>query len=159
MQSEYKHCDTSDACLSLHDCVASKVSLENGVLSFYFDNGIWICPTHETNDSGEVVRSDAARVDWFLQDLSEPSITVYVFTEKRFRRAIRKEWSLEKLLDAINSEKCSLEFLYRYKDDNEEIISCVLGFRKRPFSKECQIQIAFSRVEYRWNDLCKDKVW
>ena len=38
----YKHCDISDKYVSLHDCHASNILYENGVMTFIFPNGIWI---------------------------------------------------------------------------------------------------------------------
>lgn len=39
----YLHSD-NDEFISLHDCHATKVLFENGVLTFVFEDGFWIIP-------------------------------------------------------------------------------------------------------------------
>ena len=85
-------------------------------------------------------------------------ITVYVFYRKR-NKAIRKEWSADKLLKRINSGKYSLEFLYQYRDFNSRILKCMLVKGKKRYFRECEIIIATDKVTYCWNKLCEDRKW
>jgi len=39
----YLHCDHEEKHLTLHDCRATRVSLEDGELVFHFPNGFCIC--------------------------------------------------------------------------------------------------------------------
>jgi len=157
--SEYKHYDTEDEFLSLHDCNTEKVLFENGILSFYFENGFWITPEHKSSNLEQTVRTDFAKVDFHLAYGDEGDITIYVFSKKAFGKVIREEWKLNKLINAINSGSCRLEFLYQYKGYNELIIECCLWFDKKPYYKECQLKISETEVVYCWNNLCEDKIW
>ena len=155
----YKHCDIDDKFITLHDCYAKNIRIEDGVVSFYFENGFWVTPDHEHNDLSETVRTDSSKVDFCIEQENCEEVTVHVLKKNFFKSTVRKEWSLNKLADFVNNRGFSLEFLYQYKSYNEQMIDCQLHFDKRPYSYECQLKIPVSKVVYCWNDLCKDKTW
>ena len=97
----WKHCDTTDEYISLHDCHGTKVSYEEGILTFGFEDGIWIVPGHPDNTVGKTVRTDGAEVKFFLESADESDITIYVF-EKKGKKTIRKEWELSNLLEHVS---------------------------------------------------------
>lgn len=158
-ESAYKHYDTDDRFLSLHDCYAQKVSFKNGILSFYFENGFWITSEHELNCLEKTVRTDSSKVEFHFSQNDENDVTFYVFSKTIFGKVVREEWQLNKLINAINSNNCKLEFLYQYKGYNEQIIECWLWSDKKPYHKECQLKISATKVVYCWNDLCEEKTW
>ncbi len=43
----FNHLDTDDSAITLHDCNATHVTVEENCISFYFDNGFWIMPDHK----------------------------------------------------------------------------------------------------------------
>ncbi len=43
-----------------HDCTTDKIYYENGVLRFSLPDGLWVTPRHKDNDTGKVLRTDAA---------------------------------------------------------------------------------------------------
>ena len=45
----YRHNQNHSRHISLHDCRAERMTLENGVLSLIFPDGIWVTPEHEEN--------------------------------------------------------------------------------------------------------------
>ena len=155
----YKHNDTDNKYLTLHDCKATEISFENGVLSFFFEEGFWIAPTHPENGTGNTVRTDNSRVDFHLGRETDADVLVYVFTKKAFGKVIREDIPLTKLISDINSKKCTIEFLYQYYDENSEIIKCVLWYKKRPYYRDCQIELYLTGEVYRWNDIRTDEVW
>lgn len=152
----FNHYDTNEKNICLHDCTAKKVKIKNDNLIFYFNDGFWICTQHENNKLNETVRTDKSKVKYHLTDIND--ITVYVFYRKR-NKAIRKEWSVDKLLKRINSGKYSLEFLYQYRDFNSRILKCMLVKGKKRYFRECEIIIATDKVTYCWNKLCEDRKW
>ena len=150
----YKHCETDDEHISLHDCHATNVTYENGALTFFFDEGIWI----SSDTINKTVRTDKACVKCYLEIGEECDVDIYVF-EKKFKRIIRKEVQIFRLLESINSKKYTLEFLYQYKGYNSRVIDCWLWSDRKPFHKECQIKLRIEKVEYCWNNLREDRVW
>ena len=64
--------------LTLHDCIADKISVEKGSLHFHLPDGFWVTPHHKENASGKTVRTDASTVSFSTEDIDE--ITVCVFT-------------------------------------------------------------------------------
>lgn len=155
----YKHCDTDSTFITLHDCYSKKISLNDDILSFDFENGFWITSGHKHNNLNETVRTDPSRVDFCIRQDDCDEMTIYVFQKKFFGSTIRKEWSLDKLIDLVNNRGFSIEFLYQYESCNAQIIVCWLHFNKKPYHYECQIKISVSKVIYYWNNLCKNQKW
>ncbi len=150
----YKHCD-DDRFISLHDCHATEVLYENGILTFVFDDGIWIAKGHPSNVVDKIVRTDVAEVKFCLETGDEYDISLYVF-ERKLKNVVRKEWELSKLIKCVNDEKYTLEFLYQYKGFNSMIIECWLWSDKKPYHRECELKLSLTDVKYYWNNLCED---
>ena len=77
----YKHndCDSYHGHkLTLHDCRAEKIIYNKGILSFYMSDGFWITPHHEASNLENTVRTDAARVDFKVDDILDASVDVYI---------------------------------------------------------------------------------
>lgn len=155
----FSHCDSSEKHLSLHDCIAEQAYFKDGVLGFDFSNGFWILSDHPESHLSQTVRTDFSRAEFILENGEAYDVTVYVFSRTWFKKNIGTEWPLQKLIDRINSGKCRLEFLYQYIDGNARIIECELRSEKRPYRRECLIQISAPKVNYSWNKLCEDKPW
>ena len=154
----WKHCDTTDEYISLHDCHATKVSYEKGILTFGFEDGIWVVSGHPDNLVDKTVRTDEAEVKFFLEGRDESGLSIYVFKEVG-SKVIRKTWELSNLLDHVNRGKGTLEFLYQYKGYGTLIIECWLWSKKKPYHKECQMKLFLTGAEYCWNDLSEDRAW
>jgi len=154
----YTHIDTDDSVLSLHDCCADRIQFEDGILSFYFPDGFWIPPLHPANTSSEIVRTDAARVDYHIEGAHDVSIEV--FRKNIFKQTICTQWTLEELIRRVNHKSFRLEFIYQYKNHTDLLWICWLHFDKKPYHYECRIYIcAPSKTEYLWNNLCSDRTW
>ena len=154
----WKHCDTTDKFISLHDCHATKVAYEQGILTLGFEDGIWVCPGHPDSTIDKTVRTDGAEVRFFLEFGDESDITIYIY-EEMGKKTIRKEWELSNLLEHVNSGKGTLEFLYQYKGYGTWILECWLWSKKKPYHRECELKISLTGAEYCWNDLCEDREW
>lgn len=154
----WKHCDRTDEYISLHDCHATKIAFEKGVLTFGFADGIWVCPGHPNSTIDKTVRTNEAEVRFFLESGDESDITIYVF-EAEGKKTLRKEWELANLLEHVNSGKGTVEFLYQYKGYGSWIMECWLWSGKKPYHRECELKISLTGVEYCWNDLCEDREW
>ena len=155
----FSHCDRDERYLSLHDCIAERAYFEDGKLGFQFDDGFWVSPDHPENNLSNLVRTDSSKVEYTLENGTSYDVTVYVFKENIFKKTIRIEWTMQELLDNINSGKCELEFLYQYVACASRIVECELKLNKKPYRMECIIKISAPKVSYYWNNLREDCVW
>lgn len=156
----FKHNDPDcyhDKELTLHDCVAENVVHKDSVLSFHFSDGFWIMPQHEANSFDKTIRTDAAQVDFYMEDINDVSIEVHV--RNIFRSTKVEFWNAEDLLHAINNGKLTIEFLYQYRTYFEQMWRCVLCSKKKPYYRECYLHIPGADAIYRWNDLLPHREW
>lgn len=158
----YKHndCDAYHGQkLTLHDCVAEKITYENGILSFWLSDGFWITPSHEASDLENVIKTDAARVDFKVDDIDD--VSVDVFTRKRsiIKRTIVEYWDAQELIEAVNNGKCIIEFVYQYRTYFEQMWYCAIRSSKKPYYRDCYLHIPNTEAVYRWNELRPDHTW
>ena len=155
----FAHHDRDEDLFSLHDCITNHVCFQDNVWSFDFPDGFWVLPDHPESRIDKAVRSDPAQVEYTLMD-NEYDVTIYVFEKSLFGQIVRKEWSIGDLVDKINSGKCKLEFLYRYNQgEHNAVWRCNLRTSKKPYFKDCWIEITYALVQYEWNRLCEDRIW
>ena len=145
--------------LSLHDCTADKISFEQDTLRFYFPDGFWITPHHKENAFGKVAKSDASAVSFSVGNVDE--ITVRVFTKKwcRWRKTRVEDWRVEQLIAAVNSKKCTIEFITQYRSNYEQMWHCVIHSEKKPYYRECQLYLPGAEATFFWNDIRPDREW
>jgi len=155
----FSHCDHNEKYLTLHDCIAERAYFENGILGFEFNDGFWISPDHPDSDLTKVVRTDFSKAEFTLEDGADYDVTIYVFKETFHKRTIRTEWTIQDLINKINSGTCRLEFLYQYIGYHSRIIECELRLDKKPYHMECIMKISASKVSYYWNNLREDRPW
>ena len=156
----FKHND-SDVChdntLTLHDCVADKVSLSNNTLRFTLPDGLWVTPLHEENTSDKTIKTDAAVVDFFVETLND--IKVCVFTRTFFGKIHVETWDIHTLVNAIKNGECTLEFITQYRTHFEQMWQCVLRGKKKPYYRECQLHLPGAEATFRWNDVQPNREW
>ncbi len=163
VNNNFKHIDPDvfhDKELTLHDCIADKIWLENDSLFFSLPNGFWVTPHHEANFSGKTVRTDAAAVSFSIEDIND--ITVQVFTRHRwlwFRRRSAEHWDMEQLISAVNSGRCSIEFITQYRSYYEQMWHCAIRADRKPYYRECQLFLPKTEAVFYWNDLRLDHEW
>lgn len=154
----YKFCDSDGKYNSLHDCIATKVTLENGILSFYFPDGFWILHNHINNPYKKALRTSEAKVSFELLFHDDIDVKVHVFTSKK-RRIFRNKIGINDLIRLINQEHYYLEFLSRYTRDFQSIrFDCWL-YSNSNIHNECELIISTDKVLYQWNQLCEDRPW
>lgn len=156
---KFSHCDHNEKHLTLHDCIAERAYLENGTLGFEFNDGFWVSPDHPESNLSELVRTDFSKVEYTLESSIGCDVVVYVFERTLFKKTVRTEWTVEQLVEKINSGKCRLEFLYQYIDCNCRIVECALRSDKKPYYRECLMWIYAPEVSYYWNNLREDRPW
>lgn len=156
----YKYCHhtsteiiTEDTNISLHDCRATQIVLEDGIFSFIIPDGFWI----KTNDSSSetLFYTDKAQVNFPLLYSSDVAVTIYIFIEKN-GKVIREELTIEEFMHQINNKLCSLEFLYSYIGYQTFKFDCWIWFDEEPYHKECELTISSKEMVYQWNNMYKE---
>lgn len=160
-ETNYKYHDGKDSNISLHDCRATRASVNNGILSFYFPDGFWIGENHSENYLKKTVSTDESKVDFHLTHKSDDDVTIHIFTDtdEKNGKAIREKCGLKNFINFINDGSYELEFLYLYKGYKSIIFYCWIWFDETPYSKECELIISTSKIMYYWNGLCEDRLW
>ena len=150
--------DYHDSKITLHDCVANKISFNNNVLSFSLPDGFFVCPNHEASLLSNGVRTGGAQVDFAVTPDEHFDVYAEVFKKRKFRKTVVEYWDLEKLIKSINSGKYQIEFIYQYRTHFEQMWLCNLRY-KGCYGNECQLHIPYSTATYRWNNLREDCPW
>ena len=146
--------------ITLHDCIADKISFENKILRFFLPDGFGVTPDHTANSSGKVLRTDASVVDFSIEDIDD--IMVRVFTRHRFlwfRKTTVEIWDMEQLISAVNNRKCAIEFITQYRAHHEQMWYCAIRSPKRPYYRDCQLYLPCTNATFYWNKLCLDREW
>ena len=146
--------------LSLHDCVANRISVEKNAMRFYLPDGFWVTPEHNANTCGKVVRTDASAVEFSVEDTDD--ITARVFTDRRFfgfKKTSAEIWNLAQLISAVNDQKCTFEFVSQYRSCHEQLWYCVIHSGKKPYYRECYLHLPVAKASFYWNKLCLDSEW
>ena len=161
--NSFKHVDPDefhDKELTLHDCIANKVLSEDKTLRFYLPDGFWVTHHHIENVSEKVVRTDASVVVFSIEDFDD--ILVRVFTRHKWlgcRNTGVEYWDIEQLISAVNSGKCTIEFITQYRSYYEQMWHCAIRSNKKPYYRECQLHLPNANATYHWNNLCLDREW
>lgn len=146
--------------LTLHDCMADSISFENGILHFCLPDGFWVTPHHKENYCGKTVRTDASAVDFSIEDIDD--ITVRVFRRNAgilSKRTSVEIWDMGQLISAVNSGKCTIEFITQYRTYFEQLWYCAIRSKKKPYYRECQLHLPNTKATFYWSNLCLDREW
>lgn len=155
----YKHCDSDDCYISLHDCHAEKMVFDNGILSFIFPDGFWITQHHPLNRSDRTVRTNSSQADFQIMDEEIDGIEIYVFKKNRNGKIIRDDWEPMNFINAVNAGDFRVEFITQYKSYQSFLFKCWIWFDNAPYHSECEIVLHSENVSYRWNELRYDCSW
>ena len=155
----YTHNEENNRFISLHDCRAEKMRLENGWLSFFFPNGIWVMDDHPENSSEHTVRTDSARADFKILDEELVGIQIFLFRKSRGGKVIREEWETENFINAVNEGAFRVELIDRYDGFQSVLFKGEVRFDQPPYRHECEIILPVEKEVYRWNELRYDRVW
>ena len=161
--NNFKHIDPDEFHgkeLTLHDCIADKITFENNTLRFYLPDGFWVTPHHEVNSSEKTVRTDASVVDFSIKNIDDTMVDV--FTRHKwlwFRKTSVEIWNMEKLIALVNSGNCTLEFITQYRTYGEQMWHCVIRHKKKPYYRECQLYLPETETTFFWNDLRPECEW
>jgi len=151
----YKYLDRNEGDdISLHDCRATKIVINDGILSFVFKEGFWVSEHNRNNFNKKLSYTDESEVRFktLYRDM-ESNITIYVFTDmKDENKIIRELIPFDTFAKWINGGM-ELEFLYSYKGYQSFIFECWLWSDEEPCHKECVMIISANEITYYWNTL------
>lgn len=132
----------SDA-FSLHDCRSSLIEYENNRLTFFFPAGIF-CEDY----GDDWPNTGAASVEYLVDPKGR--VFLYLFMEID-GQTIRKEYSIEELIQAVNSGRWELEFAYRFDGYQEVLYTCWIWENQQPWTYEAQLFIGMKEEVFRYN--------
>lgn len=159
----FKHIDPDEFYgkeLTLHDCIADKASLEDSALHFGLPDGFWITPHHQENMCGKTIRTGSSAVTFTVKDIDDVIVRVFTRNTWVWSKKTRVEnWHIEQLIAAINSGKCTLEFITQYRSCYEQMWHCAIHSKKKPYYRECQMYLPETEATFFWNDLRPDCEW
>ena len=144
---------TEDINISLHDCRAPQILLEDKFLSFSFPDGFWVRKKDSTND--KLFYTDESQVNFTLLYSADVAVTIYIFTEES-GKTIREELTIEEFMHQMNNKLYSLEFLDSYIGYQTFKFDCWIWFDKEPYHKECELIISSQKISYQWNNIYKE---
>ncbi len=130
---EYRYSGTDKDRFSLHDCRASSAKLTDKSLIFIFPDGIFYDEySNDWPNTGKV------EVEFVIDKMR--GVSVYVFVNEKWQ-TIRKEYTLEQLIEKINTGEWELEFAYRYDGYEEILYKCWIWEKGEPWTYECELWI------------------
>jgi len=151
----YKYSDRNEKDdISLHDCRATKIVINDGILSFVFKGGFWVSERNRNNFNKKLSYTDESEVKFkTLYRNMASNIIIYVFTDtKEENKTIRELIPFDTFAEQINGGM-ELEFLYSYKGYQSFVFECWLWFDEEPYHKECVMIISANEITYNWNTL------
>ncbi|MBR6506748.1 MAG: hypothetical protein IKT37_04010 [Clostridia bacterium] len=164
MNDNFIHCEDNNTHLTLHDCIAEKVYLRDGVLVFEFPDGFWIGSEHPDNPYKECLRTDASRVEFVLENGEGYDAFAWLFVgenRKSSKKTVRN-WDFDLFMKKINSGKCAYEFFEHYantQSPTDNVIEGELRGEGKLNFAQCWLRIWATKVYYYWNNVRPDRPW
>ncbi len=142
MQFEFSSTDKEK--FSLHDCFATSVELKDNRLIFKLPDGFF-CSDY----SNDWPNTGNAEVEFITDPMRGVSVNLFVDSDGQ---TIRKDFTLEQLVEKINAKEWELEFAYRYDGYEEILYKCWIWENPDRGSYECELWIGSKEnVVFRWN--------
>ncbi len=114
-------------------------------------------PQHTDSALTKIHRTDSAVVDFSIESIED--IIVHVFERNIFKKTNVEIWKMSDLLNAINNDECTIEFIYQYRSHFEQMWQCAIHSKKKPYYRECQLHMPETEATFRWNNLSLDCEW
>lgn len=142
MQYEFLSSDKDK--FSLHDCFSTSVELIDKRLIFKLPDGFFF-----QDYSKDWPNSGKAEVEFTIDPERGVWLNLFVDSEGQ---TIRKEYTLDQLVEKINSQEWELEFAYRYDGYEEVLYRCWIWIKQAPWSYEAELWIGTKEnTVFRWN--------
>jgi len=137
----------------LHDCKTGHINTINNNLIFSLENGFWVHQIGSINLHQKALITDKAEV--CFHGIEMESVCVSIYSECKIDETqIRKNISLAKFIELINTESLEYEFIAEYHAYNCFHCHGCIWADSNLQPAECDILIHYNgNIEYRWNKL------
>lgn len=147
--------------ISLHDCKAATITFGGSDLIFDFPDGFWLTPVSSHNDHALPIKTGPAQL--CLRVISEDAPfdaidlykTVRIFGKDVFCRRLQPDHSM--FLKLFQTGKYDLEFISEYHAPKSSLYQCCIWKRNSGVYADCQLELTFESIEYRWNEIRYDR--
>ena len=141
---QYEFSSTDKEKFSLHDCRSTSVELINGRLIFKLPDGFF-----NADYSDDWPNTGSAEVEFAIDPMRGVYLNIFADSDGQ---TIRKEYTLDQLVEKINNSEWELEFAYRYDGYEEILYKCWIWFDHEPWSYEGELWIGTKEdTVFRWN--------
>ena len=139
--------------VTLHDCVAESIRMEENDLIIDFPDGFRILPNSPHSSHDTPVRTGPAQLCFREAEVVAIDLfpAIHLFRREILCRKVPRQ--LPWLTRRINGGTHRLEFLWEYRRSGFWLYTCWLWQEKPRRVTECQFEIRARGVEYRWNDI------
>ncbi len=140
----YDHVSMDQERFSLHDCRATTAEWKDGQLIFRLPDGFY-CVDY----GDDWPNTGKAEVEFRVDAMRGASYYQFIETGGQ---TIRREGTIEELVDRINRGEWELEFAYRYDGYQEVLYRCWIWEDSEPWTYECVLSIGTKEnTIYRWD--------
>ncbi|MBR4587903.1 MAG: hypothetical protein IKO30_06280 [Lachnospiraceae bacterium] len=141
---QYEFSSTDKEKFSLHDCMSTAVELINDRLIFKIPDGIF-CVDY----SKDWPNTGNAEVEFVIDPMRGVYLNLFVDSDGQ---TIRKDITLDRLVEKINNSEWKLEFAYRYDGYESVLYRCWIWTDEEPWSYEAELWIGTKEdTVFRWN--------
>ena len=141
----YKYIENGIGKVGLHDCRTNHISYADEIFSVDFPEGFYILNKSEPNRSGK------AKMQCHIIDEDIDGISVYIYKKNVFGKVIREDWT-DTFVSAVNDETFEFEFVNTYNGYQCILFKGYVWFDKKPYHRECEIELHTDQITYMWND-------
>jgi len=149
--------------ISLHDCHVDDIRTDGDDLIISFSDGFWITPVSKHINHHTALKTGPSQLRLIGLDSDDVLNSVQLFkTTYLFRKPIlcrRITLEASDFLKLVNDGKHELEFLHEFHRSHNSLYQCWLWRKNRGLEAECQLELTARSIEYRWNEIRKDRQW
>lgn len=159
----WKHREEAEEQISLHDCRATQITVEENRICMGFADGFWMIQNTAHNPSGETIKTTRSQVVFYLDQQNADEAEVAVFRRKQLKGkkiAVREVRNLAWLIKMVNGQGVQLEFVEAYRQCSDRLYKGYLYAKRPPYWLECELVIPrIEKIEYCWNELDPENIW
>ena len=142
MQYEFSSSDKER--FSPHDCISTSVERINERLIFKLPDGFF-CRDY----SEDWPNTGKAEVEFTIDPMRGVYLNLFVDSGGQ---TLRKEYTLDQLVEKINHQEWELEFAYRYDGYENILYTCWIWINQAPWSYEGELWIGTKeKTVFRWD--------
>lgn len=152
----WKHIEEDNGKLSIHDCYATQIWIENHDLVIEFADGFWIVQGNTYNPYDQTYRSECSqmKVMGFEVDNLFVLRPFQLFCRPVF--TLKSDLKFNRLMKKVNTGRWKLLFATEYHTFHQVLFDCWIYPKYKRRALHCYMIIDNNRMEYCWNEIRKD---